>query len=142
MKTWSTPGPFRWEGEHFHYRYVNPGMRPYQKPHPPVWIPGLLSKNTVEWCARNRIPYVMLATRLEPTRQSFDTTTRWRASVATSRERTTAVTCFKVHVDETEELAWKTARKFLEGPPNIFPRRQPWQGQPDLAELAGHDVAH
>ncbi|MBM3947017.1 MAG: LLM class flavin-dependent oxidoreductase, partial [SAR202 cluster bacterium] len=24
LKTWTTPGPFRWEGKHFQYRYVNP----------------------------------------------------------------------------------------------------------------------
>ena len=23
-----TPGPFRWEGKHYHYRYVNPGRAP------------------------------------------------------------------------------------------------------------------
>ena len=27
-KTWTTPGPFRWEGKHYHYRAVNPWMLP------------------------------------------------------------------------------------------------------------------
>ena len=31
-------GPFNWEGEHFHYRQVNVWPRPYQQPHPPVWL--------------------------------------------------------------------------------------------------------
>jgi alkanesulfonate monooxygenase SsuD/methylene tetrahydromethanopterin reductase-like flavin-dependent oxidoreductase (luciferase family) len=31
-------GPFNWEGKHFHYRQVNVWPRPYQDPHPPVWI--------------------------------------------------------------------------------------------------------
>ncbi len=31
-------GPFNWEGEHFHYRQVNIWPRPYQDPHPPVWV--------------------------------------------------------------------------------------------------------
>jgi alkanesulfonate monooxygenase SsuD/methylene tetrahydromethanopterin reductase-like flavin-dependent oxidoreductase (luciferase family) len=31
-------GPFNWEGEHFHYRHVNVWPRPYQDPHPPVWV--------------------------------------------------------------------------------------------------------
>ncbi len=31
-------GPFNWEGEHFQYRTVNIWPRPYQQPHPPVWI--------------------------------------------------------------------------------------------------------
>jgi len=32
-------GPFNWEGTHFHYRQVNVWPRPWQEPHPPVWMP-------------------------------------------------------------------------------------------------------
>ena len=28
IKAWTTPGPFRWEGDHYQYRYVNPWVRP------------------------------------------------------------------------------------------------------------------
>jgi alkanesulfonate monooxygenase SsuD/methylene tetrahydromethanopterin reductase-like flavin-dependent oxidoreductase (luciferase family) len=31
-------GPFNWEGRHFQYRAVNIWPRPFQQPHPPVWI--------------------------------------------------------------------------------------------------------
>lgn len=31
-------GPFNWEGKHYQYRQVNVWPRPYQAPHPPVWI--------------------------------------------------------------------------------------------------------
>lgn len=34
-------GPFSWAGEHFHYRNVNIVPRPYQDPHPPIWMTGL-----------------------------------------------------------------------------------------------------
>src|SRR5881394_599047 len=34
-------GPFNWEGTHFHYRSVNVWPRPYQEPHPPVWMPAI-----------------------------------------------------------------------------------------------------
>ncbi len=40
VKTWTTPGPFRWEGKHYQYRVVNPWAVPLQKPYPRVWIPG------------------------------------------------------------------------------------------------------
>ncbi|MGE4014369.1 MAG: LLM class flavin-dependent oxidoreductase [Alphaproteobacteria bacterium] len=33
-------GPFNWEGEHFQFRQVNIWPRPYQEPHPPVWVTG------------------------------------------------------------------------------------------------------
>lgn len=35
----SHDGPFNWEGTHFQYRSVNVWPRPYQQPHPPVWMP-------------------------------------------------------------------------------------------------------
>ena len=28
IKTWTTPGPFRWEGKHYEFRVVNPFVRP------------------------------------------------------------------------------------------------------------------
>src|SRR6201984_584513 len=67
LAAWTKPGPFRWGGKNFHYRHVNPWVKPLQQPHPPIWIPGLISPDTVRWCARKRYPYVALATYPEPT---------------------------------------------------------------------------
>jgi alkanesulfonate monooxygenase SsuD/methylene tetrahydromethanopterin reductase-like flavin-dependent oxidoreductase (luciferase family) len=137
ITAWTTPGPFRWDGEHYQYRYVNPWMRPYQKPHPPVWVPGILSKNTVEWCAKNRIPYVMLATLLEPTKLSldfYDQVARDHGYEAGPQHRGYL---FKVHVDETEELAYRTSRKFIEGPSNIFLEGSRARANPFIQNLPG-----
>src|SRR5215471_4644030 len=109
-----------WEGEHYHYRYVNPWARPYQQPHPPIWIPGVMSKNTVKWTAEHRYPYVMLATELEPTLQSYayyDEVAREQGYESGTQHRGYL---FKVHVDETEELAEAAGRKYIEGPSNPF----------------------
>ncbi len=67
IAAWTKPGPFRWESKHFHYRFVNPWVLPVQKPHPQIWIPGLISPETVQWTADHKYPYVALATMLEPT---------------------------------------------------------------------------
>jgi alkanesulfonate monooxygenase SsuD/methylene tetrahydromethanopterin reductase-like flavin-dependent oxidoreductase (luciferase family) len=61
LKAWTTPGPFRWEGKHYHYRVVNPWVMPLQKPHPPIWIPGVASPESVAWAARHQYPYIALA---------------------------------------------------------------------------------
>ena len=58
MKSWTTPGPFNWEGKYWHLRYVNPWPVPYQKPHPPIWITGT-SPDNIRWIADNQ--YVMAA---------------------------------------------------------------------------------
>jgi len=67
VQAWTRPGPWRYEGKHFHYRHVNPWALPYQKPHPPMWIPGTLSPETVKWCAEHNYPYFGLGTSLGPT---------------------------------------------------------------------------
>jgi alkanesulfonate monooxygenase SsuD/methylene tetrahydromethanopterin reductase-like flavin-dependent oxidoreductase (luciferase family) len=72
LAAWTKPGPFRWEGKHFHYRFVNPWVLPLQKPHPPIWIPGLISPETVVWTAAHKYPYVALATMLKPTLELFN----------------------------------------------------------------------
>jgi alkanesulfonate monooxygenase SsuD/methylene tetrahydromethanopterin reductase-like flavin-dependent oxidoreductase (luciferase family) len=72
VQAWTRPGPWRYEGKHFHYRHVNPWALPYQKPYPPMWIPGVLSPETVRWCARHRYPYIGLGTLLGPTCDLWD----------------------------------------------------------------------
>ena len=137
VKAWTTPGPFRWEGEHYDYRYVNPWMRPYQQPHPQIMIPGVVSKNTVKWAAEHRYTYLMLATRIEPTKQSFD----YYREVALENGYEAGPQhlgyLVKVHVDETEELAYETGKKFLEGPGNIFLEGSRGTASPVLQNLPG-----
>jgi alkanesulfonate monooxygenase SsuD/methylene tetrahydromethanopterin reductase-like flavin-dependent oxidoreductase (luciferase family) len=53
VKAWTThDGPFSWEGEYFHHRQVNIWPRPYQQPHPPVWVPTLSAQSAGELAAR------------------------------------------------------------------------------------------
>ena len=137
VKTWSTPGPFRWEGEHYNYRYVNPWARPYQEPHPQIWIPGVMSRNTVAWCAKQRYPYIMLATELEPTKKSFeyyDEVAQEHGYEAGSQHHGYL---FKVHVDETEELAEQAGRKYISGPANPFLEGNQGNVRQNLQNLPG-----
>lgn len=69
IAAWTKPGPFRWEGKHFHYRVVNPWVLPLQKPHPPIMVPGTASPETVVWSAQHRYPYVVLGSSLDQTRE-------------------------------------------------------------------------
>lgn len=58
IKSWTEPGPFLWDSKHYHFRYVNPWPLPLQKPHPPVWIPGAGSLETIEFVAKRRYSYM------------------------------------------------------------------------------------
>ena len=137
VKAWTQPGPYRWEGDHYHFRYVNPWSRPYQDPHPPIWIPGVMSRNTVAWAAKHRYPYVMLATELEPTKESYD----YYTEVAKEEGYETGTQhrgyLFKVHVDETQELADEVGRKFVQGPSNPFLEGNQGTVRPFIQNLPG-----
>ena len=62
IKAWTTVGPFEFEGNHFRNRYVNLWPRPYQTPHPPVWIPSMGSRETIEWASAPERKYPFLVT--------------------------------------------------------------------------------
>ncbi len=137
LEAWTRPGPFRWEGEHYHYRYVNPWSRPYQQPHPQIWIPGVMSRNTVAWAAKRRYPYLMLATELEPTRESYGYYTEVAKEEGFRAGTQHRGYLLKVHVDETEELAEEVGRKFIQGPSNPFLEGNQGNVRPFLQNLPG-----
>jgi len=58
VKAWTVPGPFLWNSKHYFFRYVNPWPRPLQQPHPPIWIPGAGSLETIELVAQRRYAYM------------------------------------------------------------------------------------
>ena len=67
IKCWTTPGPFRYEGQYYHYRAVNPWVVPMQKPHPDIWFPGTGSPESVVWAAKHRHPYMNLGALVDMT---------------------------------------------------------------------------
>jgi alkanesulfonate monooxygenase SsuD/methylene tetrahydromethanopterin reductase-like flavin-dependent oxidoreductase (luciferase family) len=56
-RAWTQPGPFAFEGRHYPLRYVNPWPQPTQKPHPPIWIPGSRSRETLVEIAKRGYCY-------------------------------------------------------------------------------------
>jgi alkanesulfonate monooxygenase SsuD/methylene tetrahydromethanopterin reductase-like flavin-dependent oxidoreductase (luciferase family) len=112
VKAWTTPGPFRWEGKHYHYRIVNPWVRPLQKPHPPIWIPGVASQESVAWAARHAYPYVALAPPLDLIRGIYDYYGEVAAEegfVPTAEHRGYAI---RVCVADSDEKAYEEGKHF------------------------------
>jgi alkanesulfonate monooxygenase SsuD/methylene tetrahydromethanopterin reductase-like flavin-dependent oxidoreductase (luciferase family) len=62
IRAWTEIGPFEFAGKHFHYQYVNIWPRPYQSPHPPVWVPSQGSAETIAWAAHPDRRYTYLIT--------------------------------------------------------------------------------
>ena len=115
VKCWTEPGPFRFEGKHFHFRFVNPWALPYQKPHPPIWIPGLLSPESVIWAAEHRYPYIGLGTGLKATSELWNIYADRAAQMGYQAGPENFGYLQNVYVAETEEKAQEVAKLNLYG---------------------------
>jgi alkanesulfonate monooxygenase SsuD/methylene tetrahydromethanopterin reductase-like flavin-dependent oxidoreductase (luciferase family) len=60
VQAWTKPGPFAFEGKHYHFEYVNVWPRPFQQPHPPIWCPSTGSSETIAWASHPSRKYVYL----------------------------------------------------------------------------------
>lgn len=117
VRAWTEPGPFPFEGKHYHFEYVNVWPRPYQKPHPPIWIPSQGSIETIEWAAhpdrkyvymQNFNPFAAVVRYLNSYREIAE---RRFGYMASSDQLGWAAPCY---VADTDERAVSEAREHLE----------------------------
>src|SRR6201987_3982486 len=113
VAAWSEPGPFRWEGTHYQHRVVNPWAVPLQKPYPRVWVPGVLSKETIIWTPQQRYPYIALNTAIDHTKEIFKLYSQTAAENGYVAGPENFGYLIRVHVQDTEEKALENARKFM-----------------------------
>ena len=137
IKTWTTPGPFRWEGKHYQFRVVNPFQVPLQKPHPPVWIPGTGSPETLVWCAEHHYPYLFLETDHQGTRDMMEIYAETARNFGYEPGPEHFGYLVRIHVQDTDEKARDVGRGYLEG--NVGVGRIPLPR--DYASPAGYGSA-
>jgi alkanesulfonate monooxygenase SsuD/methylene tetrahydromethanopterin reductase-like flavin-dependent oxidoreductase (luciferase family) len=113
VKTWTVPGPFRFEGSHYQHRVVNPWAVPLQKPHPRVWIPGVISKETIIWAAQHGYPYIALNTPVDRTNQIWKMYDEAAEEAGFTPGPDYHGLLKQIHVAETEEKAIANARQFM-----------------------------
>jgi alkanesulfonate monooxygenase SsuD/methylene tetrahydromethanopterin reductase-like flavin-dependent oxidoreductase (luciferase family) len=113
VRAWTQPGPFRWEGTHYQHRVVNPWAVPLQKPHPRIWIPGVLSKETIIWAAKQRYPYIALSTAIDATKKIWELYDSVAAEAGYTGGPENRGYLQRCHVAETEEKALANARQFM-----------------------------
>jgi alkanesulfonate monooxygenase SsuD/methylene tetrahydromethanopterin reductase-like flavin-dependent oxidoreductase (luciferase family) len=109
----SHDGPFSWEGTHFHYRSVNIWPRPYQQPHPPVWMP-VGSQGSAREAAQRGIVIGVLNTGWAVTPGIFDAYRKTAAEYG--REATPHHLAYMalIGVGRTHEEGWRRADQILD----------------------------
>jgi alkanesulfonate monooxygenase SsuD/methylene tetrahydromethanopterin reductase-like flavin-dependent oxidoreductase (luciferase family) len=130
IKAWTSTELFQWISPNYEFRYVNIWPRPLQQPHPPIYIPGAGSTETMRFVAQHRYTYMSV---YAPT----PVVARWFNGYRTAAEEfgyradpDKIGLSVPVYVAETDERAHAEARPLLmwlfhkglkQGPEIMFP---------------------
>jgi len=71
VRGWNETGPFAFEGKYYHFNYVNVWPRPYQQPHPPIWVSTTSPSGAARVGSRGFVQATFL-TGFDGTRAVFD----------------------------------------------------------------------
>ena len=114
IRAWTSEELFSWYGEHYEYRYVNIWPRPIQTPHPPVYIPGAGSTETMKFCAAHRYTYMSVYAPTRIVRRWFDGYRQAEADLGRAADPEKIAFSVPVYVADTDERAHAEARPALE----------------------------
>ena len=122
IAAWTRPGPFRWSRKHYHFEYVNLWPRPYQSPHPPIWIPSQGSSETIEWAAHpdRRYTYLQTFSPLKSVRKYLEQYRETAARQGWSAPDDKLGWAIPVYVADTDEQARREAKVHFENFRNKF----------------------
>jgi alkanesulfonate monooxygenase SsuD/methylene tetrahydromethanopterin reductase-like flavin-dependent oxidoreductase (luciferase family) len=116
VQAWTRPGPFSFTGRHYNLEYVNLWPRPFQTPHPPIWVPSQGSKETIDWAALPEHRYTYLQTFspaavVEKYLQAYRDTAQGYGYEAADSQLGWAV---PIYVSDTDDQARKEAKVHFE----------------------------
>jgi alkanesulfonate monooxygenase SsuD/methylene tetrahydromethanopterin reductase-like flavin-dependent oxidoreductase (luciferase family) len=120
IRAWTEPGPFRYEGKHYHFNYVNPWPRPYQDPHPPIWVPSQGSASTIKWTAQMHYTYCQTLSPIATVAKFFQMYREEADKAGYQSSPDQLAWSNSIYVGETDAKAMKEAKPHLEALMNQF----------------------
>jgi alkanesulfonate monooxygenase SsuD/methylene tetrahydromethanopterin reductase-like flavin-dependent oxidoreductase (luciferase family) len=120
VRAWTEPGPFRYSGHHYRFEYVNPWPRPYQSPHPPIWIPSQGSSSTIKWAAKMRYTYCQTLSPIAAVARFFQMYRDEAEKAGYQATPDQLAWSNSIYVAETDAKAMREAKPHLEALANRF----------------------
>jgi alkanesulfonate monooxygenase SsuD/methylene tetrahydromethanopterin reductase-like flavin-dependent oxidoreductase (luciferase family) len=114
IKAWTSPEMFSWYGENYEYRYVNLWPRPIQQPHPPIFIPGAGSTETMKFCAERRYTYMSVYAPTGIVRRWFDGYRAAATELGYVADPEKIAFSVPIYVADTDEKAHREAQPMVE----------------------------
>jgi len=113
LKAWTShDGPFNWEGRYFNYRQVNIWPRPYQQPHPPVWVTASTAAQVDKIADFGHVAATFL-TGFDASKTIFETYRNRRAVNGQPMHEDRLAYAALVYTGDTDESGYAGARKLL-----------------------------
>jgi alkanesulfonate monooxygenase SsuD/methylene tetrahydromethanopterin reductase-like flavin-dependent oxidoreductase (luciferase family) len=120
VRAWTEPGPWAYSGKHYQFNYVNPWPRPYQKPHPPIWIPSQGSSSTIKWAAAMRYTYCQTLAPIATVARFFQMYRDEAEKTGYQALPDQLAWSNTIYVAETDAKAMREAKPHLEALTNMF----------------------
>lgn len=122
LQAWTKPGPSVFEGKYYNFPYVNVWPRPYQQPHPEIWLPSTGSSETISYAAESNRRYLYMQTSA-PSHVLFKNMQAYRDAAArygyTANPNQLGWSP-QLYVAETDEIAQREAKPHIENFANRF----------------------
>jgi alkanesulfonate monooxygenase SsuD/methylene tetrahydromethanopterin reductase-like flavin-dependent oxidoreductase (luciferase family) len=113
MQAWTQPGPTRYDGRFFQYKYLNPFPLPYQKPHPKIYIVGSGSEETIQYAAEKGFGYSQVFVPLAAQLKAFEFYRETAVRHGHKVDSDSIIISAMVYVAETEEKAIAEGRDHI-----------------------------
>jgi alkanesulfonate monooxygenase SsuD/methylene tetrahydromethanopterin reductase-like flavin-dependent oxidoreductase (luciferase family) len=113
VKAWTSDEMFQWIGPNYEYRYVNIWPRPLQAPHPPIYIPGAGSTETMKFCALHRYTYMSVYAPARVVSMWFDGYRKAAEDLGYVPEPEKLALSVPIYVAATDEQAHREAEQHI-----------------------------
>jgi alkanesulfonate monooxygenase SsuD/methylene tetrahydromethanopterin reductase-like flavin-dependent oxidoreductase (luciferase family) len=114
IKAWTTGEVFQWISPNYEFRYVNIWPRPLQRPHPPIYIPGAGSTETMEFVASHGYTYMSVYAPTRVIARWFDGYRSAATAAGQDPDPEKIGLSMPVYVAESDEQAHREGRQHIE----------------------------
>ncbi|MQA11753.1 MAG: LLM class flavin-dependent oxidoreductase [Pseudonocardiaceae bacterium] len=114
IKAWTSDEMFQWISPNYEYRYVNLWPRPVQRPHPPIYIPGAGSTETMRFVAERKYTYMSVYAPSRVVRRWFDGYRQAAEELGYQPDPEKIALSIPIFLAETDEQAHREARQHVD----------------------------
>ena len=112
-EVWTADEPFDWDGEHYQFENVYAWPRPYQEPHPRMWMPAT-SEASLAMAAERRLPTGTVGPSAEQVKETFERYSELAEASGWTPTKDDFTVIRRIYVAETNEQAHAEAKEHLE----------------------------